>query len=84
MITADGSVTIAIPELKVTYHSKHGAIQESSHVFIEAGLKPLLQSQQTIYIFEMGLGTGLNALLTLVEAEKQQQKYITRQSRLFH
>ncbi len=74
MITADGSVTIAIPELKVTYHSKHGAIQESDHVFIEAGLKPLLHSQPTIHIFEMGFGTGLNALLTLAEAESQQQK----------
>jgi tRNA U34 5-methylaminomethyl-2-thiouridine-forming methyltransferase MnmC len=74
MITADGSVTIAIPELNVTYHSKHGAIQESMHVFIEAGLRPLLHKQETIAIFEMGFGTGLNALLTLVEATKHQQK----------
>lgn len=74
MITADGSVTIAIPELNVTYHSKHGALQESMHVFIEAGLKPLLHRQETICIFEMGFGTGLNALLTLMEAEKHQQK----------
>lgn len=74
MITSDGSVTVAIPELKVTYHSKHGAIQESMHVFIEAGLKPLLHRQETLYIFEMGLGTGLNALLTLIEADQQQQK----------
>ncbi len=74
MITADGSVTVAIPELKVTYHSKHGAVQESMHVFIEAGLKPLLHRQETLYIFEMGLGTGLNALLTLIEAEAHQQK----------
>lgn len=74
MITADGSVTIAIPELNVTYHSKHGAIQESMHVFIEAGLRPLLHRQETITIFEMGFGTGLNALLTLIEATKQQQK----------
>lgn len=74
MITADGSVTIAIPELNVTYHSKHGAIQESMHVFIEAGLRPLLHRQETIAIFEMGFGTGLNALLTLIEATKHQQK----------
>lgn len=74
MITSDGSVTVAIPELKVTYHSKHGAIQESMHVFIEAGLKPLLHRQEILYIFEMGLGTGLNALLTLIEAEAHQQK----------
>lgn len=74
IITADGSVTIAIPQLNVTYHSKHGAIQESMHVFIEAGLKPLLNQQETINLFEMGFGTGLNALLTLIEAEKHQQK----------
>lgn len=74
MITADGSVTIAIPELNVTYHSKHGAIQESMHVFIEAGLRPLLHRQETITIFEMGFGTGLNALLTGIEATKHQQK----------
>ncbi|MBO9564790.1 MAG: tRNA (5-methylaminomethyl-2-thiouridine)(34)-methyltransferase MnmD [Niastella sp.] len=74
MTTADGSVTIAIPELNVTYHSKHGAIQESMHVFIEAGLRPLLHRQEAIAIFEMGFGTGLNALLTFVEATKHLQK----------
>jgi tRNA U34 5-methylaminomethyl-2-thiouridine-forming methyltransferase MnmC len=74
MPTADGSVTIAIPELQVTYHSKHGAIQESMHVFIEAGLRPLLHQQDTLRIFEMGFGTGLNALLTMMEANQQQQE----------
>jgi tRNA U34 5-methylaminomethyl-2-thiouridine-forming methyltransferase MnmC len=72
--TADGSVTIAIPELQVTYHSKHGAIQESMHVFIEAGLRPLLHQQDTLRIFEMGFGTGLNALLTMIAANQEQQK----------
>lgn len=74
MPTADGSVTIAIPELQVTYHSKHGAIQESMHVFIEAGLRPLLHRQEALRIFEMGFGTGLNALLTMIEAAQQHQK----------
>lgn len=67
-------MTIAVPELNVTYHSKHGAIQESMHVFIEAGLRQLLHRQETITIFEMGFGTGLNALLTLIEAINHQQK----------
>lgn len=73
--TADGSHTIAIPEMGVTYHSHHGAIGESRHVFIEAGLQPLLASKpdQPVRIFEMGMGTGLNALLTLQEARLQQQ-----------
>jgi tRNA U34 5-methylaminomethyl-2-thiouridine-forming methyltransferase MnmC len=65
---------VAIPELQVTYHSKHGAIQESKHVFIEAGLRPLLHQQETLRIFEMGFGTGLNALLTMIEAAQQHQK----------
>jgi tRNA U34 5-methylaminomethyl-2-thiouridine-forming methyltransferase MnmC len=64
--TEDGSHSIAIPEWKVTYHSRYGAIQESQHIFIEAGLKPLLEKKKEISIFEMGFGTGLNALLTLM------------------
>lgn len=72
--TADGSHTIAIPEMDVTYHSHHGAIGESRHVFIEAGLRPLLAARphQPLHVFEMGMGTGLNALLTLQEARMQQ------------
>jgi len=71
-LTEDGSHTIAIPELNVTYHSKHGALQERMHVFIHAGLdyfkycNPL--QNETINIFEVGFGTGLNALVSLVYA----------------
>lgn len=74
LITKDGSHTIAVPEMNVTYHSHHGAIRESIHVFIKAGLLPLVNLQHpTIKILEMGFGTGLNALLTLAEAERLQQ-----------
>ncbi|NCI47585.1 tRNA (5-methylaminomethyl-2-thiouridine)(34)-methyltransferase MnmD [Sediminibacterium soli] len=71
-LTADGSHTIAIPEMQLTYHSHHGAIQESMQVFIEAGLKPLLASpaDTAIRILEIGFGTGLNAILSLREAEQ--------------
>jgi tRNA U34 5-methylaminomethyl-2-thiouridine-forming methyltransferase MnmC len=62
-LTADGSHTIAIPDMNVTYHSTHGAIQESMHVFIQAGLQAL--QLPAVRIFEMGFGTGLNALLTM-------------------
>lgn len=72
--TSDGSQTVAVPELQVTYHSIHGAIQESRHVFIEAGLKLLLKQHKIIYIFEMGFGTGLNALLSLQQALQNNQK----------
>jgi tRNA U34 5-methylaminomethyl-2-thiouridine-forming methyltransferase MnmC len=68
--TADGSGSLYIPSLDETYHSRHGAIQESNHVFIEQGLKPLLANSQEIFVFEVGFGTGLNALLTLIAAEK--------------
>jgi tRNA U34 5-methylaminomethyl-2-thiouridine-forming methyltransferase MnmC len=72
IITEDGSSSISIPKMNVTYHSVHGAIQESKHVFIEAGLNgsDRLKRSDPLYIFEMGFGTGLNALLTLVESEK--------------
>ncbi|MEZ4885826.1 MAG: tRNA (5-methylaminomethyl-2-thiouridine)(34)-methyltransferase MnmD [Chitinophagales bacterium] len=69
--TADGSHSLFVPELNETYHSKHGAIQESNHVFIEAGLKSdevnlqLKSIDTTLKVLEMGFGTGLNAFLTL-------------------
>lgn len=72
--TTDGSNTIEIPELEVTYHSRWGAMQESMHVFIEAGFRYMLNREDCAWplrIFEMGLGTGLNALLTVIEAEKE-------------
>ncbi|MFT3932315.1 MAG: tRNA (5-methylaminomethyl-2-thiouridine)(34)-methyltransferase MnmD [Chitinophagaceae bacterium] len=77
ILTTDGSHSIAIPEMGVTYHSSHGAIQESEHVFIKTGLHYLqatFPSLSEIRVFEMGFGTGLNALLTLIEAEKKQQQ----------
>jgi tRNA U34 5-methylaminomethyl-2-thiouridine-forming methyltransferase MnmC len=67
--TADGSFTLFIPEVEETYHSTHGAVQESMHVFIENGLKAC--DKEVIRILEVGLGTGLNALLTLQHATKK-------------
>lgn len=70
--TEDGSHSLFVQELNEHYHSTHGAIQESRHVFIEAGLKYVVQQNplKPVHILEIGFGTGLNALLTLVEAEK--------------
>jgi tRNA U34 5-methylaminomethyl-2-thiouridine-forming methyltransferase MnmC len=57
--------------MDLTFHSRYGAIRESKHVFIEAGLRPQLKKAgANLTVFEMGFGTGLNALLTLMEAEK--------------
>ena len=66
-ITEDGSHTLFVPEIDECYHSTHGAIQESRHIFIEAGLKQC--TKQKINILEIGFGTGLNAFLTLLKAE---------------
>lgn len=67
--TKDGSQTILNQELGSTYHSRHGALTESQHVFIDKGLRKVLDGQVTdITLLEMGLGTGLNALLTAVQA----------------
>jgi len=71
ILTSDGSHTISLPGLNATYHSIHGAIQESRHVFIDAGFKTLVPATTgRLRIFEVGFGTGLNALLTIIEAEK--------------
>ena len=67
--TADGSFTLFIPEVEETYHSTHGAVQESMHVFIENGLKAC--DKEMIRVLEVGLGTGLNAMLTLQHATKK-------------
>ncbi|HNW99522.1 MAG TPA: tRNA (5-methylaminomethyl-2-thiouridine)(34)-methyltransferase MnmD [Bacteroidales bacterium] len=66
-ITEDGSHTLSVPGLKEHYHSVHGAISESQHIFINAGLKHVPENKKTISILEIGFGTGLNALLTFLE-----------------
>lgn len=73
--TRDGSHSVEIPELRVTYHSIHGAEQESMHVFIEAGLHfwQNKNSSSPVRILEMGFGTGLNALLAMEFASRHNQ-----------
>lgn len=67
--TADGSYTLYLPEMNEHYHSIHGALHESMHVFIREGLDKVIQPGATkINILEVGLGTGLNALLTLMRS----------------
>ena len=73
IITQDGSSSIYIPELDETYHSKFGAIQEAKHVFIKNGLD-LFEDSSEISILEIGFGTGLNALITMLEAENRNLK----------
>ena len=53
-ITADGSHTLYIPAMDEHYHSVNGALQESRHIFIEAGLHAL--EKDFIRIVEIGFG----------------------------
>ncbi len=69
--TQDGSHSLLSRKYGVSYHSKYGAIQESLHVFIREGLLPLLAPHRSLSVLEMGFGTGLNALLTLKEAQSK-------------
>jgi tRNA U34 5-methylaminomethyl-2-thiouridine-forming methyltransferase MnmC len=74
-LCADGSHTLYLPDLDETYHSRHGAIPESQYVFIQKGWQQLTQANP-IHVLEIGMGTGLNALLTRLEAEKDQRQTI--------
>ncbi len=71
IITQDGSKSLLSEQFGVEYHSIYGAVEESLHVFICAGLQRLiLDSRTDISILDMGLGTGLNALLSMIEAQR--------------
>lgn len=69
--TRDGSTTIHLIDWNETYHSKFGAIQESYHVFIKSGLQKF--DNKPVSILEIGFGTGLNAFITQIEAETNNQ-----------
>lgn len=69
--THDGSKTLYRPDINETYHSIHGALQESMHVFIKMGLDEF--KAQNINILEIGFGTGLNAWLTFLNKPKSQK-----------
>ncbi|PPK95457.1 tRNA U34 5-methylaminomethyl-2-thiouridine-forming methyltransferase MnmC [Nonlabens xylanidelens] len=79
MTTDDGSKTIHMPDLNEQYHSRHGALQEALHVFIDTGLEHFLEvslsrkrnfQQNPIKILEYGFGTGLNAMVTALHDSK--------------
>lgn len=74
--TADGSHTVVLPESGASYHSHHGAIQESMHVYIRAGLADALLyfADDMLRVLEVGFGTGLNAFLTALEADRLRRR----------
>jgi tRNA U34 5-methylaminomethyl-2-thiouridine-forming methyltransferase MnmC len=77
MLTEDGSHTIFLPEMGEHYHSVHGAVQESMHIFINYGFHKM--QADPLSILEIGFGTGLNAFLTLL-ASFTNNKHVTYES----
>jgi tRNA U34 5-methylaminomethyl-2-thiouridine-forming methyltransferase MnmC len=71
VLSNDGSHTFYSERYGLHYHSRFGALTESAHVFIMAGLRFRAAEQQDLSILEAGFGTGLNAFLTMLEAEKR-------------
>ncbi|MDX9729377.1 MAG: tRNA (5-methylaminomethyl-2-thiouridine)(34)-methyltransferase MnmD [Bacteroidales bacterium] len=67
IITSDGSHTLYVPGMDEHYHSRFGALTESQHIFINAGLASLTTGP--VSILEVGFGTGLNALLSVIYSE---------------
>ena len=67
--TADGSRTLYSETIGEHYHSFFGAVAESEHVYIDKGFRSCVKPH--LDILEVGLGTGLNALLTLAEAQQE-------------
>lgn len=74
-VSSDGSTTLFVPGIDEHYHSVHGAINESMHVFIDAGLKVV--NSNNIKILEVGMGTGLNVLLTILNSDDKNIEYHT-------
>ena len=73
ILTNDGSHSLFIKKLNETYHSIHGSIAEANHVFIRNGLQ--FHPKLNINILEIGFGTGLNALLTLLNLKQKSVNY---------
>ncbi len=71
ILTDDGSNSLIHHLFDETYHSNSGAVGESSHIYIDKGLKVAAQRSNNIRILEFGFGTGLNLLLTIELAIKE-------------
>lgn len=69
-ITKDGSKTLYWPKYDEHYHSIHGALTESQHVFIKHGLEEVAELKKEISLLEVGFGTGLNTFLSYLKAKE--------------
>jgi len=70
--TQDGSHSLFRQDVNEHFHSTFGAIQESKHIYIQAGLDAVIKEE--IRVFELGYGTGLNALLTCLRGKESGKK----------
>ncbi len=71
--TRDGSDTLFSKAYQATYHSNHGAVSESKHTYIQNCLSTQMHLT-LIRILEFGFGTGLNAFLAFLFAQKHQKQ----------
>jgi tRNA U34 5-methylaminomethyl-2-thiouridine-forming methyltransferase MnmC len=74
VITADGSSSIYLPDFEEHYHSHHGAMQESKHVFMKMGWDVVAEKKSHIDVLEVGFGTGLNAWLVYDELRRNSKE----------
>lgn len=77
IITNDHSPSLFSRQFGETYHSKFGAITESEKVFVKHGLLYCLSHRPVLNVFEVGFGTGLNAMLSIKSLSAQQFLYYT-------
>lgn len=73
VITADGSSSIFLPEFNEHYHSHHGAVQESKHVFMKMGWEKVIPGKSHVDILEVGFGAGLNSWLVCDEVKNNSE-----------
>ena len=77
----DGSLTLKLVDFDESYHSIHGALSESEHIFIKCGLEyylnklsalngPMKLLPVELNVLEAGFGTGLNSILYAIFAYK--------------
>ena len=73
--TADGSPTIYLPLLDEHYHSVKGAMTESVHIYVRSGLE--YHQKSSLRVLEIGFGTGLNALASILSQVGKLVEYFT-------
>lgn len=70
MVSDDGSLTLWDDRLQESFHGSYGAVSESIIIYlVNGGVIDRLASREPTHLFEVGLGTATNMLLTAALAE---------------